>query len=65
MTLDEAFKKYDNDIKMKRNGDISAYSISWLKSLKVWGNNESRELGFKIPQFMIEDAKADDWEKIE
>lgn len=62
MTLDEAFEKYDDTVKMTRPGLNMDYDIAWLKGLKAWGNQESRELGFIIPQFMIDDAQADDWE---
>lgn len=61
MTLDEAFKKYSDDIKLNRPGYMS-HDIAWLKQLKAWGNNESRTLGYIIPQFMIDDANATDWE---
>lgn len=62
MKLDEAFEKYDDTTKLKRHGYNMAYDIAWLKGLKAWGNEESRKLGFIIPQFMIDDANADDWE---
>lgn len=40
-------------------------TVGWLKQLKINGNEESRKLGFIIPQFMIEDANANDWEIFE
>ncbi len=65
MTLDEAFEKYPDDKKMARKSkpNFTAH-IEWLKGLKAWGNKESRELGYAIPQFMIEDSNADDWELV-
>lgn len=87
MTLDEAFSKYDDSIKLRRTSLVNLYKnspdidldklekylkegglahdIEWLKGLKVWGNEESRKMGFLIPQHMIEDANADDWEIVE
>lgn len=44
---------------------ILKHKVGWLKGLKGWGNEESRKMGFIIPEFMIEDAKADDWELTE
>lgn len=41
---------------------MSKYPVVWLKGLKGWGNQESRNMGYGIPQFMIDDANADDWE---
>jgi len=41
------------------------YPVDWLKGLKAWGNQESRDLGFFISKGMIEDANADDWELYE
>ena len=81
MTLDEAFEKYDDSVKIRRHSckdrfkdcdparieealkdGAGAHDIKWLKGLKSWGNEEFRKLGFFIPQFMIDDAEADDWE---
>lgn len=44
---------------------LGAYPIYWLKQLIGWGNEESRKMGFIIPQSMIDDANANDWEIIE
>lgn len=41
---------------------VRKYSVKWLKGLKMYGNEESREMGFIIWDAMIEDANADDWE---
>lgn len=65
MTLDEAFTKYDDQTFLKRPNSPVMCDIKWLKQLKAWGNQESRSLGFIIPDFMIEDANADDWELVQ
>lgn len=65
MKLEEAFEKYDDSIRMKRPSSFSAYDIKWLKGLHAWGNQESRDMGFWIPQFMIDDANAEDWKIVE
>lgn len=65
MTLEEAFKKYSNEINLKRPSHLFYYDILWLKQLKAWGNEESRDMGYIIPQHMIDDANADDWEIVE
>lgn len=64
MTLDEIFKKYSDEQKVYRAGTkyISPKTVGWCKQLKAWGNQESREMGFWIPDYMIKDANADDWE---
>lgn len=36
-------------------------SVGYLKGLKGWANQESRDMGYIIPQFMIDNAIADDW----
>lgn len=63
MTLDEAFKKYDDEVELKRPNRMP-HNVAWLKQLKAWGNEESRKMGFGIPQCMIDDAIADDWETV-
>lgn len=67
MTLDEAFKKYPDTTVMKRKNSLTyqPFNIKWLKQLKAYGNEESRKLGFFIPDGMISDADADDWEVVE
>lgn len=66
MTLDEAFKLYDDSVKLKRKvKNRDGCTIKFLKGLKAWGNQESRDLGFIIPQFMIDDANANDWDVYE
>ena len=75
MKLTEAFKKYADDVKLVRNkkqynilGEEvprMAADIKFLKGLHAWGNEDSRKLGFIIPDFMIDDAQADDWEVLE
>ena len=60
MTLDEIFSKFSDETKIKRKNQILITDVKWAKGLKAWGNEESRELGFIIPQFMIDDAMADD-----
>jgi len=65
MKLEEAFEKYDDKVKLKRPNYNLSFTIRWLKQLKAWGNQESRDMGFLIPQPMIDDANADDWEVIE
>lgn len=64
MKLEEAFKKYGDEIKMKRTSSRfdCGFSIEFLKMHHAWGNQESRDLGFWISNAMIEDASADDWE---
>jgi hypothetical protein len=64
MTLNDAFKKYNDDVLMKRTSSLFdyGYPIRWLKDLKMWGNIEARKLGFFIPDIMIETADATDWE---
>lgn len=64
MYLSEIFNKYPHDSAMefRRKGRIFSANIKWLKQMKAWGNEESRKMGFIIPQFMIDDAEADDWE---
>lgn len=70
MTLEEAFEKYSDETILKRKDalEILAADIKWLKGLKawgkVWGNEESRKLGVIVPQLMIDDANANDWEVI-
>lgn len=64
MTLDEIFEKYTGDERFKRPNFGFSYPISWLKQFKLYGSEEYRDLGFIIPDFMIEDANADDWEII-
>lgn len=44
---------------------VGSNDIEWLKGMYAWGNEESREMGFIIPQFMIDNAQADDWEVYE
>jgi hypothetical protein len=61
---------YKDATQEEKNAAIDQYSknkfyhkkISFLKQLYAWGNEESRRMGFGIPDFMIEDAKADDWQ---
>lgn len=52
---------HENDILKS----LPKHSVEWLKGLKAWGNQESRNMGFIIPDFMIEDANATDWELYE
>ena len=40
MTLDEAFEKYTDDIRLKRPNQIFNFPIKRLKGLKSWGNEE-------------------------
>ncbi len=66
MKLDDALEKYPDEVMMRRKDKPNfEVTISWLRQLKAWGNTESRELGFLIPQFMIDDAEASDWELCE
>ncbi len=44
---------------------ILKHWVEWLKGLKAWGNQESIDMGFIIPSFMIEDANANDWKLYE
>lgn len=64
MTLDELFAKYPDHRKAYRTGvaNMSPKTIEWCKGLKEWGDPELRAKGYIIPDFMVEDAKADDWE---
>jgi hypothetical protein len=41
-----------------------AYDIGWLKKQHARADKELRKLGFIIPDYMIEDANADDWELV-
>lgn len=41
---------------------VCKYSLKWLKELKIYANQKYIEIGFCIPDFVIEDANADDWE---
>lgn len=68
MNLDEAFLLHDDLAKLKRQSwetHRGGYTVEWLKGLKAWGTAGNRKMGFIIPQFMIDDAQADDWEVIE
>lgn len=61
MTLDKIFEKYNDDDKIYRTSikhPLPA-TIKWAKSMKAWGSQEARDLGFIIPQFMIDDTKSD------
>lgn len=60
----ERLLKRRPDLKESDIGDSGAHSVEFLKGMKSWGNQESRRLGFLIPDFMIEDANADDWEVV-
>lgn len=62
MKLQEAFEKYSDDIYLKRKKGFVSLSILDLKDMVAWANEDSRKLGFIIPQCLIEDAQADDWE---
>lgn len=65
MTLDEIFEKYTDEqyiLRSSKPAYMSPVTVGWAKGLKAWGNEESRKIGFWIPQFMIEDAQANDWE---
>lgn len=44
---------------------ILTYGIEFFKSLKEWGKEEYRKIGFWVPQFIIDDSNADDWEVFE
>lgn len=54
----------DEDWKNMLDIGVYSHSIEWLKMIHAIGNEESRKLGFLIPQFMIDDAQADDWEEV-
>ncbi len=64
MTLDEVFEKYSNDKKIIRTSlsHMPPATVKSCKSLKAWASQETRNMGFFIPKFMIDDAHADDWE---
>ena len=64
MTLDEVFEKYSDDKTIIRTSrsHMPPATVKWCKGLKAWGCQEARNMGFFIPQFMIDDAHADDWE---
>jgi hypothetical protein len=59
----DQYKKYRTEFSEKDILErINKHDVKWLKGLKAWGNEQSKELGFIIPVSMIEDANADDWE---
>lgn len=62
MTLDEAFKLYDDDMYMKRSEYILYVKISSLKVLKKLVMPYLMDQTFLIPDGIIADLKADDWE---
>ena len=64
MKLIEAFEKYSDDRLMKRPYMMFGRDIAWLKDFHAWGNEDARKLGFMIPDSMIEDANANDWEEV-
>lgn len=63
MKLEDAFKLFGNGVTLKRKSKpwISG-EVAWLKGLEKWGTESNRKLGFFIPNEMIEDANANDWE---
>lgn len=67
MKLEELFKKYPDDRKAYRKSrkHMTPVTVEWLTGLHAWGNEESRQMGFLLPQFMITDAIADDWEIVD
>ena len=68
MTLDEAFEKYPDETILKRKSHVNITfnaNMEYLKSMKPWACEYARNTGFIIPQSMIDDAKADDWEVYE
>lgn len=62
MTLDEAFEKYPDTTILRRKGNWFCASIKWWKMHKAWATPEARRDGFIIPDKMIEDANANDFE---
>lgn len=42
--------------------DMYACDLETLKGIKAFGNQRAVNMGFLIPNGMIEDANADDWE---
>lgn len=64
MTLDEIFEKYTDDKKIYRisRNYMSPKPIAWAKLLKEWGKEELRKEGFWMPEYMVEDANANDWQ---
>jgi hypothetical protein len=66
MKLEEAFAKYSDETRLrKKSQPCFDAKIQWWKMHKQWANQESRDMGFIIPQHMIDDANADDFEVVE
>jgi hypothetical protein len=68
MKLEEAFKKYSDETKMKRPDSPLIVDIKYLKQAWAWHNPKDvdhlREIGFILPKFMVDHYAADDWEII-
>ncbi len=64
MKLKELIGKYPDFRKVYRKGEanMSPKTLEWCKGLVEWADPDLRHKGYVIPQFMIEDAQADDWE---
>jgi len=69
MKLEEAFKKYSDETKMKRPDSPVICDIKFLKMACSWHNpkdvDKLRKFGFWIPQIMVDHYNADDWEVVQ
>lgn len=66
MKLEDAFKKYSDETKLKRPDSSFTMDIAYLKQAWAWYNPKDaphlKEIGFILPKIMIDHYSADDWE---
>lgn len=64
MRLKELVDNYSPHRKVYRKNEpyLSPKTLEWCKGLLEWADPELRHKGYIIPQIMIDDAIADDWE---
>lgn len=64
MKLDDLIDKYPEHTKVYRTNVkyFPPESLSICKILRAWGDKELIGMGFVVPQLVIDDANADDWE---
>lgn len=71
MKLNELMQAYPDSTRVRRKPPGNQFTnsgitnLAWARILLTWANPHAVSCGFLVPENMMEDAEADDWEIVD